>query len=119
MKKIIYKGFISERERGEHYDAVYIGDTDEPIAFELESINRKQVSVRYFISDTEKSKNELTENFICSLAGATNADYSDRYSDLTGYLWTDEELNIGGHDLMKEIKENIGKYIYMEIDVHE
>ncbi len=120
MEQLIYKGLITESSRGENDDALFIGDMDEPIAYVFEEeIQGKQVSVRYFISNTEKTKEELTENLISKIAGAVDADYGDRYSDVTGYLWTDEELNVGGHDLLKELRSEIGKFIYMEVDVHE
>jgi hypothetical protein len=119
MQQLIYKGLIAESSRGENYDALFIGEMEEPIAYEFEEeIQGKQVSVRYWISDTEKTKEELTENMIMTMAGAVDADYGDRYSDVTGYLCTDEELNIGGHDLLSELRSNIGKFVYMEIDVH-
>ena len=119
MQQLIYKGLIAESSRGENDDALFIGDMEEPIAYEFEEeIQGKQVSVRYWISDTEKTKEELTENMIMTMAGAVDADYGDMYSDVTGYLWTDEELNIGGHDLLSELRSNIGKFVYMEIDVH-
>jgi len=120
MEQLIYKGLITESSRGENDDALFVGDMDEPIAYVFEEeIQGKQVSVRYFISDTEKTKEELTENLISTIAGSVDADYGDRYSDITGYLWTDEELNVGGHDLLEELRSNIGKYVYMEVDVHE
>ena len=119
MEQLIYKGFIKEASKGENDAALFIGEIEEPIAevFE-ERIQGKQVSVRYWISDTEKTKEELTENMIMTMAGAVDADYSDRYSDVTGYLWTDEELKIGEHDLLAELQDNLGKFVYLEIDVH-
>lgn len=119
MQQLIYKGFINERGKGECYNATFIGEMDNPIAQEFEeSLQWKQVSVRYWISDTEKTKKELTENMILAMAGAVDADYTDRYSDITGYLWTDSKLNVGGHDLLSELECSIGKFIYMEVDVH-
>jgi hypothetical protein len=115
----IYKGLITETSRGGNNDALFVGDMDEPIASEFyDNLKGKQVSVRYFISDTEKTKEELTENLMSALAGSVDADYNDRYSDITGYLWTDEELNIGEHDLLKELRSNVGKFLYLEVDIH-
>jgi hypothetical protein len=119
MNMLIYKGLITETSRGENDDALFIGDMEYPIAEEFkEEIQGKQVSVRYFISDTEKTKESLTENLISSIAGDVDADYGDRYSDISGYLWTDEELTVGGYDLLTELRSNIGKFVYMEVDVH-
>jgi len=119
MEQLIYKGVIREGSKGENEAALFIGETEEPIALEFEEeIQGKQVSARYWISDSEKTKEELTENTILTMVGAVDADYGDRYSDYTGYLWTDEELIIGGHDLLSELRSNIGRFIYLEIDVH-
>jgi hypothetical protein len=119
MKQLIYKGLIAEKEYGESCEALFIGEMEEPIAYEFEEkMQGKQVSVRYWLSDSSKTKEELVENMVMAMVGAVDADYSDRYSDVTGYLWTDEELNIGGHDLLDELRSNVGRFVYMEIDVH-
>lgn len=118
MKTIIYKGLIREGLRGENDSALFIGDAEEPIAQEFYSdLQGKQVSVRYWISDTKKTKEELQEGFLKTLFGAVDADYGDAYSEITGYLWTDEELNIGGHDLVSELRNYINKFVYMEIEI--
>ncbi len=119
LKTLTFKGFIKEGDYADNYDAIFIGETGEPIAKELEyEIDRKQVSVRYWISDVEKTKEQLQESVLKNLIGAVDAEYSDRYSDVTGYLWTDENLNIGGHDLLAELRSNKGKFIWLEIDIH-
>ncbi len=121
LNQLVYKGVIKERYYGENDSAIFIGDSDEPIAEILqEMINGKQVSIRYWISDTEKTKQELQESVLENLVGAINAEYRDSYSDLTGYLWTDENLMVGGHNLLEELRSrnNINKFIYLEIDIH-
>nr|WP_298659067.1 hypothetical protein [uncultured Flavobacterium sp.] len=118
MKQLIYKGTIIESDSGENCDALFIGG-GMPIAEILQhEINGKEVSVRYWISDKEKTKEELQENFLKNLFGAVDAEYRDAYSDYTGYLWTNENLEIGGHDLLGELRGNLGKFIWLEIDVY-
>lgn len=119
MQKLTYKGLVTENTRGEYDDALFIGEMKEPIAYEFKKeIQGKQVSVRYWISNVEKTKEELTKNMIMTMVGAVDADYDDVYSENTGYLWTEEDINIGGHDLLAELRTNIGKFVYMEIDIH-
>ena len=119
MKTTIYKGVIRECDYGENWGALFIGESEAPLAEILEeTITHQQVSVRYWTSDKEKTKEELQEGVVSNLFGSVNAEYCDRYSEITGYLWTDEELKIGGHDLMKELKSYVGKYILLEIDIH-
>ncbi len=58
MKKLIYKGLITEKEQGfdTAYDALFIGEMEDPIAREFEEkIQGKCVHVKYWISDTEKN----------------------------------------------------------------
>ena len=119
MKQLIHKGFITERVYMDNDEALFIGDMDSPISEDLmDEINEKQVSVRYWISHAIQTKKELTESFLKNLFGAVDVEYVTRYSEDTGYLWTDSKLNIGGHNLLDELEDNVGKYIYLEIDVH-
>ena len=117
--KIVYNGIIQEGVRGDNSDALFIGDMEEPIAkcFD-DDFGGNWVTVSYYISDVEKTKRELMENRLISITGSVDADYRDAYSELTGYLWTDEELKVGGHDLLKILNDNLGKFIYMEVEIH-
>jgi hypothetical protein len=48
---------------------------------------------------------ELEEAVANSALGEVQAQFYHRYSDLTGYLWTEEKVVVGGHDVLKEIVE--------------
>lgn len=76
----------------------------------LEKIKREcwkdeiPATIRYHISSEKKSFEELNENIIRKVCGADlKIDYHHVYSDLTGYLWTDENFIVNGHDIMAEI----------------
>lgn len=117
MAQQVYQGKIWEGEFGDNSSALMVGYCSTPLAKRWKyDISRRTVSVRYWISETEKTKEELMENQVLRLAGSVQADYGDRYSDMTGYLWTDEALKVGGHNLMQELNYHIGKYLYMEVD---
>lgn len=117
-EKIIYKGLIHRREYRDNSDALFIGYASKPIAYQFQQdIYKKFITVRYWLSDTEKTLEELKENTLLSISGSLEANYSDRYSDYTGYLWTDEELVIGNHNILNELSSNIGKFIYIEVTV--
>lgn len=121
MKKrtIVYNGFISERPYGEG-DALYIGEYARPIAqIFAEDFALKKVSIRYWTADKKISKNKLKELHLLKVLGYVDADCHNAYSEMTGYLWTTQEIKVGGHDLMNEIWGNIDKYIYLEVDIHE
>jgi hypothetical protein len=117
MNQKIYKGRIIDKEYEDNYSALFIGEDEYPFAKIWEDdLYKKQVTVRYWISEVEKTKDELKENTLAAISGAVWADYTDRYSDYTGYLWTDVELKVGGHNLLSELSSNVGKFLYMEVD---
>ncbi len=119
MKTKVYKGIVREDNYGENWDALFIGENSQPIAeIFKEDFESKQVTVRYWTSNKEKTKDEIQESALRKLFGDVEANYNDAYSEITGYLWTDEDLNIGGHDLLEEIRSYLCRFIYLEVDVH-
>ncbi len=114
---ITYSGIIQEKPDSEN-DAIFIGNHEEPFPEILaSSIAGKQVNVRYFIANYPETKSVLIEGLIQKLYGYAEAEYEHEYSEYTGYLWTDENIKIGGHDLLAELKGKIGKFLYMEIEI--
>lgn len=117
----VYTGRIIEQD---YREAVYIlfleGNTEplaEIVARDLYHVGN-YVSVSYFISAERKTKAQLEDSLIRVLSGDLEAEYTDHYSDLTGYLWTDENLIVGGHNLIEEFRSYLGKYLYLEITYH-
>lgn len=111
---MIIKGYLKLREEYESGDGLYIDG--EILSEQLEDIKGKNATVRFYISDTEKSFDELKENLIRTISGDVNAYYGDTYSEYTGYLWTNDQLNIGEHDLIEDLSNYDGKYCYLAID---
>jgi hypothetical protein len=112
-----YQGLLSIQPHGEYDEALYISSVDAPLADELAWIAGKIVTVRYWITDKPCTKDEAQEAAILQIMGLADVDFGARYSEATGYLWTDEELNIGGHDLLAELKSNVGKWCILEIEI--
>jgi len=134
MKKI-YKGFLQLEDHGDADDLIYIKGDDYPILEQIQDDIEEYgnlLSVRYFLSDKNEDINKLTENLIKSISGSADIDYGSHYSEYTGYLWTDQDLKIGGHDLADELYNNAqhdkwnfkthekitvpGKWLYAEIE---
>lgn len=120
MRKTL-QGQLITRDNGDSYYSLCLTSIDdEPIARylreELREIIGKQVSLKYWISDKSKTKSQLKEDFIRNYYGDLEVEYFDHYSEYTGYLWTDEEFNVGGHDLINELRSYEGKYLYMIIE---
>jgi hypothetical protein len=59
--------------------------------------------VSYSVTDEYMNEDQLTENMLRVLYGAADAKYSHHFSDLTGYLWTDEIFVVNNHDVYAEI----------------
>jgi hypothetical protein len=116
METKIYSGKIEERDHFEAPDIVFLSGMAEPLACELGWMNGKQVCVSYWITDKQVTKPEAREAFMLRLMGAADVDFFSHYSEITGYLWTDEDLCVGGHDLIGEFKENIGKWLILEVE---
>lgn len=112
-------GFIKECQHDENYRALMLSSDEIPLASRLWDIANKQVSVRYYLSDKETSFEDAQTRFVEKLLGKIEVEYRDNYSEYTGYLWTDENLKVGGHDLMAELRNNVGKFLNLEIEVHE
>lgn len=118
--KIVVNGLLSLHSHGEASDILFVSSLQDPLAEELVyKISNKNTTVRYWTSKVEKTKEEHIENDIMVYSGMTKADYGACYSELTGYLWTDEKLMVGGHDLLKELKSHVGKWLYMEIEINK
>lgn len=116
---MILHGQIQVKDYGESDDVVFLSGMDEPLAQYLEEeIMFKCVTVRYWITDAEVSLEDAQEAAVRQLYGDFRAEFCARYSELTGYLWTDEELKVGGHDLLNELYTNKGKWIILEISCH-
>jgi hypothetical protein len=78
----------------------------------------RYASIQMLIGDTPIDMDHIDETKIVSMEGITESEYYHRYSDYTGYLWTEEEFKCGGHDLLKILEGNMGKYIHIEIELY-
>lgn len=115
-----YAGLITEHDVGDSDNLLFLSSVKRPLADELEWMMRKIVTVRYWVSDKEITKEEAEEAFMSELMGVTSGNgFRVRYSDLSGYLWTDEEINVGGHDLINELRSSVGKWLILEIEAHK
>jgi hypothetical protein len=116
MEKRTYTGQLEERSYGEADDILFLSDYDEPLAERLKWMTGKQVCVRYWVTDKQVTICEAQEGFVNRLMGLGAVDFQTHYSDITGYLSTDEDLNVGGHDLLREFRSYLGKWLILEVD---
>lgn len=116
--RVIYRGLITESPLGENDNALMLLGLDRPLAeiinSDIDDLGR-YLSVVYFVSDHSKPIEDLQSDLIKSVMGLGDVTYLDRYSEMTGYLWTDEWLKVGGHDLLEELRSYRDKFLHLEI----
>lgn len=118
-KKKIYTGFISEDE----YGFLCISEEKNPynkysIASEVSEDWKEgdKVRVRYYTTEEKTTSSEVRARSIKKMLGEMNVKYElDAYSEWTVLSW-EENLTIGGHDLIKELAEYEGKYLVLIIE---
>lgn len=110
-----YMGLLSLHSDGEADDVLFLSSLRDPLAEELGWMARKRVSVRYWITDHQCTQEDAQKLATLQIMGIAHTDYVARYSEITGYLWTDEEIKVGGHDLLNELKSHVGKWLILEI----
>lgn len=114
-KKYEYSGLLSLHYNGDD-DILFLSSVRQPLIDELYFMANKKCTVRYWITDKQTTKEEAQEEFVKTLFGMAQQAYGAHYSEMTGYLWTDEKLNVGGHDLADELRSNVGKWLHIEIE---
>ena len=78
----------------------------------------KYASIQMLTGKTPIDMDHIDETKIVSMMGEVDSKYYHRYSDYTGYLWTEEEFKCGGHDLLKILESHLGEYIHIEIELY-
>lgn len=112
-----YKGFIQMEYDCDYHECLLIDGVN--IHDVLDDIKNEIVTIKYYISDRESTEEQLMADFLINtLYGSLESEFYVSYSEITGYLWTNDELKIGGHDLRKELEYHNGKYLYMVAEVH-
>jgi len=81
--------------------------------------SRKYASIQMLTGDTPIDMEHIDETKVVSMEGEVHSTYYHRYSDYTGYLWTEEGFKCGGHDIRKILQSHMGEYIHMEIELYE
>lgn len=76
-------------------------------------------SIQMLTGNTPIDLDHIDETKVVSMMGLTKSHYYHRYSDLTGYLWTEEGFKCGGHDIYRILASHDGEYIHMEIELYD
>ena len=124
-------GRLAIRPWGEgDHDTLYCGDTivsewalEQIGATEDQYTDRSYgrfVSLRYWTAEAEASPEDIKRRAIeCLYVGSASVEWGALYSEITGYLGIDDELMVGGHDLLCELSDAVGKYLLLELVIHD
>ena len=85
----------------------------------IESFPNMEFQVNYYLSNKPCTKEEILEGFLKKLFGAIDASYEANgyyYSSWTSGTEYDTNLTIGGHDLFTELKNEEGKFLFLELN---
>lgn len=101
-------------------DVIEVVGTTLPMAkWADDNIFGNKVTVSYIISDTPiDNPSAFVQDYIEVVMGKASAEFYGSYSELTGHLWTNQKFVVGGHDIIKVMNANLGKYIHIEVLVH-
>lgn len=88
----------------------------------IESFPNLEIQVGYYLSDNVCAKEEILEGFLKKLFGSVDASYEANrysYSSWTNGTNYDTNLTIGGHDLFRELNNEEGRFILIELNFKE
>lgn len=118
-----YRGVLALHDHGEAMDILFLDNTGhrnqpDPLAETIsDDLDRhgRYASVRYWTAGTPMGDEAIMDSAVRAMLGEADAQYGAHYSEITGYLWTDEDINVGSHDLLEELKAQAGRYCLLEI----
>lgn len=80
--------------------------------------SHKYASIQMLTGNEPIDMEHIDETKLVSMEGDVESEYYHRYSDYTGYLWTEEEFKCGGHDIPKILSAHRDEYVYMELKLY-
>src|SRR5687767_1229328 len=103
-KVYLLDGRLAIGRHGEAHDILYCGHQSLAEWADNFLPDRRQVSIRYWITDKPVTLEEAQRAAAERIMGQTDIEFGARYSEITGYLWTDEDFKVGGHDMIARLR---------------
>ena len=111
------QGLLSQHSSNMEDPLLFISSVVEPLTSFLEfKISNKFITVRYWITDKPCTKEEAITSTLNEYYGVGSTSFGSYYSEYTGYLWTTEKVKIGGHDLIQELLNHVGKWVIIDFE---
>ena len=116
--KYVLQGVVSDGCCADDNDGV--GICGVPLAMWSENnFDSKNVTVRWWMSDDEMSEHDRLNTVAAMQVGLTSSEFYGGYSELSGHLGTHEGFQVGGHDMLEIMRQHLGKWCYVEVEVNE
>ncbi len=111
-------GKLVYQDHGEGQDQLFVEDAHECVAEWAEGLQGRRVTLRYWTSTEKATPEEMKRGAVEEMLGLVEDDVGIKhhYSEITGYLWTDENFAVGGHDMITELSSHVGEYLYIEVE---
>jgi hypothetical protein len=131
-KKVFeFSGRIRPGKVFSHWDTIVLTQSngyEVDLLLRLEELNNQRnnnlfksnrFSISYWISKTPKTAEELLEYNVLAAEGFLDIDFQAEeivYSEYTRDMEYETDFSIGGHNLLKELENNAGSYLYMMVE---
>lgn len=124
MKTVELSGILSiEWDDNTHYKLTQENglkiDLVNRLAEISESFPKAEVQVNYYLSDSPKTKDEMIAGLLSKIYGGIESEYTQEdysYSSWTSGTDYYTTMQVGGHDLKKELDDKEGKFILIELN---
>ena len=117
-KNIVLNGKIEQCDDDDKFREVCIGGKN--VSREVEDFNNRVVKLKYYISNSIIDPNKVVEQMLSIFyEGKCEAEETYVYNTTwtAGIIGGDEVFEVGGHDIIKELKTHLGKYCHLEIEL--
>ena len=105
-----------ELQLGNEWDELYIGD--DSLTNAAEEVDGNIVKLKYYLSNKPINKETVVEDFLRTFYEGI-VDANGMYchgSSWTGVYAKNDELSVGGHDIISELSVHLGEYCYLIIE---
>ena len=120
MPMTTYTGLLCEHHYGPDYKPVmYISSLLDPLMEELEWVVGKQAAVRYWVTDQKVSKAQAIAAFVREACGIADGQLRIGHGEMTGPYMIERDFKVGGHNVMAELREHLGRWIILEIETED
>ena len=132
MKVFTYEGWLDVRDDANGEKAIFLFENQKPSRHDVlceeplfkriteeTNFRGEKVFVRWWAAGRQATRQELSDDIAMQALGAGDCKYYARFSDLTGYLWTDNWFKVGDHDIKAELETLKGMWVLLEIEVAE